>query len=173
MRITRLGEGVERTGRLADEAIRRTLDALEEFRRLMDRHRVVRARATATSAARDAENAAEFARRAAEVLGVEPEVLPGREEGRLAYLGATMGLDPAGGPYLVIDVGGGSTELVGGTGPGLEVASLELGCVRIERALPPPRPAGRRRARDGEDARRAGSFARRSRRTPRSRARPA
>ena len=58
-------------------------------------------------------------------------MLPGEEEGRLAYVGATAELDPAGGPYLVIDVGGGSTELVGGGGPGIEVVSLEIGCVRV------------------------------------------
>lgn len=130
MRITRLGQGVDRTGRLAEEAIGRTLSVLAEFREVMDERSVVRARATATSAARDAKNADEFAKRVTEVLGIAPEVLPGEEEGRLAYLGATAGLDPGEGPYLVIDVGGGSTELVGGGGPTLEVVSLEIGCVR-------------------------------------------
>jgi exopolyphosphatase/guanosine-5'-triphosphate,3'-diphosphate pyrophosphatase len=143
MRITRLGQDVDRSGRLAEEAMRRTIEVLAEFRRVMGDHGVVRARATATSAARDAENAGEFARRVTEVLGIAPEVLPGEEEARLAYLGATAELDPAAGPYLVIDVGGGSTELVGGAGAGLEVVSLEIGCVRAtERFLrhDPPLP---------------------------------
>ncbi|HLN07277.1 MAG TPA: DUF501 domain-containing protein [Acidimicrobiales bacterium] len=131
MRITRLGQGVDRDGRLAEGAMQRTLDVLAEFRAVVDDRGVTRVRATATSAARDAENADEFAARVRGVLGTVPEVLPGEEEGRLAYLGATAGLDPAGGPYLVIDIGGGSTELVGGAGPGLQVVSLEIGCVRI------------------------------------------
>jgi len=131
MRITRLGQGVDATGRLAEDAISRTVSVLAEFREVMDDHGVVRARATATSAARDAENADEFATKVTDVLGIAPEVLPGDEEGRLAYVGATAGLDPGEGPYLVIDVGGGSTELVGGAGPTLEVASLEIGCVRV------------------------------------------
>jgi exopolyphosphatase/guanosine-5'-triphosphate,3'-diphosphate pyrophosphatase len=130
MRITRLGQGVDRTGRLAEEAMQRTIDVLVEFRKVMDAHHVTRARATATSAARDAENAAEFTKQVSEVLGVAPEVLQGDEEGRLTYLGATAELDPAAGPYLVIDVGGGSTELVGGR-PTPRVASLEVGCVRV------------------------------------------
>jgi len=131
MRITRLGQGVDHTGRLGEEAMRRTIDVLVEFKAVMGHHGVTRARATATSAARDADNAGEFAGRVTQVLSVEPEVLPGEDEGRFAYLGATAGLDPAAGPYLVIDVGGGSTELVGGVGPGLDVVSLDIGCVRV------------------------------------------
>jgi exopolyphosphatase/guanosine-5'-triphosphate,3'-diphosphate pyrophosphatase len=130
MRITRLGEGVDRTGRLAEAAVQRTIDALAEFRAVMDARGVSRVRATATSAVRDAANAGEFNRKVTGVLGVVPEVLAGEEEGRLAYLGATAGLDPSQGPYLVIDVGGGSTELVAGAGPAVRVASLEIGCVR-------------------------------------------
>jgi exopolyphosphatase/guanosine-5'-triphosphate,3'-diphosphate pyrophosphatase len=130
MRITRLGEGVDRTGRLGEEAIRRTVDVLAEFRKAIDLHGVVKKRAAATSAVRDAENAEEFLDRVVEVLGVVPEVLPGAEEGRLAYLGATAELDPRQGPYLLIDVGGGSTELVGTVGSGIVVVSLEVGCVR-------------------------------------------
>jgi len=131
MRITRLGQGVDQTGRLSKEAIQRTVDVLVEFRKVMDHLGVVRFRATATSAARDAENEAELARRVKEVLGAVPEVLQGGEEARLTYLGATRELDPALGPYLVIDVGGGSTELVGGGPPGLHAVSLEMGCVRV------------------------------------------
>ena len=131
MRITRLGQGVDREGRLDEGAMERTIGVLAEFRQVMDRLGVARARATATAAARDASNTAEFARRATEVLGTTPEVLDGEEEGRLTYLGATSELDGAQGPFLVIDVGGGSTELVGGGGTGAPVAiSLEMGCVR-------------------------------------------
>jgi len=130
MRITRLGAGVDRTGRLSQEAMRRTVEVLAEFRTAMNLHGVVKKRAAATSAVRDAENSEEFLDRVAEVLGVAPEVLPGREEGRLAYLGATAELDPDQGPYLLIDVGGGSTELVGRLGSGIVVVSLDIGCVR-------------------------------------------
>ena len=130
MRITRLGQGVDRDGHLDERAMKRTIDVLAEFRLVMDRHGVTRARATATAAAREAGNAGEFARRVTEVLGVAAEVLDGEEEGRLTYLGATADLDPAGGPYLVLDVGGGSTELVGGAARAPTAVSLELGCVR-------------------------------------------
>jgi len=147
MRITRLGEGVDRTGRLAEAAMNRTVEVLVEFKKEMDHHGVSRARVTATSAARDAENEDELARQVARVVGSVPEVLAGKEEARLTYLGATSGLDKAEGPYLVIDVGGGSTELVGGGCPELDAGgstelvgggcpeldaiSLEMGCVRV------------------------------------------
>ncbi|MGD1011572.1 MAG: DUF501 domain-containing protein [Acidimicrobiales bacterium] len=131
MRITRLGMGVDLEGRLAVDAIERTITVLAEFREVMDCHGVNRVRAATTSAGRDAANATEFVRRATAVLGVAPEVLTGPEEGRLAFRGATADLEPTGGPYLVLDVGGGSTELVGGAGPGLSAVSLEVGCVRI------------------------------------------
>ena len=130
MRITRLGQRVDRDGLLDEKAMQRTIDVLAEFRRVMNHHDVTRARATATAAARDARNTGEFARRVTEVLGTAPEVLGGEEEGRLTYLGATADLDPAGGPYLVVDVGGGSTELVGGPATALTAVSLEIGCVR-------------------------------------------
>jgi exopolyphosphatase/guanosine-5'-triphosphate,3'-diphosphate pyrophosphatase len=151
MRITRLGEGVDSTGSLAEEAMRRTLDVLAEFRRLTNGLGVGRARATATSAARDADNEGEFARRVAKVLGIVPEVLTGEEEARLTYRGATSELEPGDGPYLVIDVGGGSTELVAGAGPTVHSASLEMGCVRLtERFIghDPPLPAELQAARD-------------------------
>ena len=143
MRITRLGQDVDRTGRLSEEAIQRTIDVLAEFRKVMDDHGVTQARVTATSAARDAANVAEFSRRVVEVLGTVPEVLDGREEARLGYMGATSELDRTEGPYLVIDVGGGSTELVGGRPPGLHAVSLEMGCVRVsERFLEHDPPLG-------------------------------
>lgn len=148
MRITRLGEGVDRTGRLAAAAVRRTLDVLESYRDLCVGVGVARLRASATSAVRDASNADEFLDAAGRVLGVRPEVLPGEDEGRLAFAGATRGLGPAvatAHDVLVVDVGGGSTELVAGRGDGrgrVTVASLDVGCVRVtERFLhgDPPR----------------------------------
>jgi exopolyphosphatase / guanosine-5'-triphosphate,3'-diphosphate pyrophosphatase len=147
-RITRLGAGVDRTGRLAADAVSRTVTVLEEYRRAMDRHGVVKVRMTATSAARDAENRDEFFSAAEAVIGIQPELLSGVEEGRLSFVGATSELDPRTGPWLVVDVGGGSTELVAGPGAGggppLAVRSLDVGCVRLtERFLasdPPTAP---------------------------------
>jgi exopolyphosphatase/guanosine-5'-triphosphate,3'-diphosphate pyrophosphatase len=130
MRITHLGAGIDKEERLAPDAVQRTIEVLTEFREVLDRCGVTGVRATTTSAGRDAANGGELVRRATEVLGVTPEVLTGEEEGRLAFLGATAELDPAQGPYLVIDVGGGSTELVGGASLALCVVSLEVGCVR-------------------------------------------
>jgi exopolyphosphatase/guanosine-5'-triphosphate,3'-diphosphate pyrophosphatase len=135
MVVTRLGEGVDRTGELARAAIERTLAALAEYRGLIDAHGVVRVRATATSAARDAKNAAVFFDAATEILGVRPELVAGEEEGRLAYRGATAELDQDDGPFLVVDLGGGSTELVAGRADGVggpaAVVSLDVGCVRV------------------------------------------
>lgn len=132
---TRLGQDVDATRRLAPEAIERTVAALREYRGVMDRHGVTRARAIATSAARDATNAADFFAPAASALGFEVELLSGLEEGTLAFRGATLGLPPADGPFLVVDIGGGSTEFVVGTaGPdgGVEGAiSVDVGSVRI------------------------------------------
>src|SRR5437763_4596115 len=110
MRITRLGQGVDASGRLASDAIDRTVGVLREHRGVMDRLRVDRVRMTATSAARDAENRDDFFSAAGAVIGVEPELLAGAEEGRLAFRGATAELDPSTGPFLVADIGGGSTE---------------------------------------------------------------
>jgi exopolyphosphatase/guanosine-5'-triphosphate,3'-diphosphate pyrophosphatase len=158
MRITRLGEGVDAAGHLAEPAIARTVAVLREYREVMDRHGAIAARATATSAARDAANRDELFARAQEALGVPLELLSGEAEGRLSFFGATAELDPHRGPYLVVDIGGGSTELVtaplpsiGGTagnGAGhpaaVAVTSVDLGCVRVtERFLrhDPPLPA--------------------------------
>ena len=131
MRITRLGQGVDATGRLAPEAIERTATVLREYREVMDRHGVERVRITATSAARDAENRDEFFDVAESIVGARPELLPGREEGRLSFLGATAELDPADGPFLVVDIGGGSTEFVVGTDEPDGVVSIDVGCVRL------------------------------------------
>lgn len=144
MRITRLGAGVDRTGRLDSEAIRRTLEVLGEYRLAMDRAGVVRSLASATSAARDASNAADFLGPATETLGTAPKVLDGEVEGQLSYRGATAELEPTAGPYVVVDIGGGSTELVtSSSGAGIAVSSLDVGCVRVtERFLftDPPSP---------------------------------
>jgi exopolyphosphatase/guanosine-5'-triphosphate,3'-diphosphate pyrophosphatase len=146
MTITRLGEGVDRTGELLPEAIGRTLTVLRRYREILDASGAVACRAAATSAARDAKNAAAFFDGAEAALGVRPELLSGEEEGRLSYAGATGGDDSGGGPYLVCDLGGGSTELVAGgttgSGPAATV-SMNVGCVRItERFLAgdPPTP---------------------------------
>jgi exopolyphosphatase / guanosine-5'-triphosphate,3'-diphosphate pyrophosphatase len=142
MRITRLGQGVDRSRRLHPDAVTRTVDALQEYRGALDELGVARLRATATSAARDAANRDEFFRAAAAALGVEPELLPGDEEARLSFLGATAELDePA--PYLVVDIGGGSTEFVVGTSDPEGLMSVDVGCVRLSEQFltsDPPAP---------------------------------
>ena len=131
MTITRLGEGVDRTGQLAEGAIDRTVDCLRRYREVMDRWGVEAVRITATSAARDAANRDEFFAAAEAVVGTRPELLSGLDEGQLSFRGATAELDPAKGPFLVVDLGGGSTELSVGT-TGCEAAmSLDVGCVRL------------------------------------------
>ena len=143
MRITRLGQGVDRTGRLAPEAVGRTLDVLREYREVMDRYDVVGVRMAATSASRDAANRDDFFGPAAEILGTEPELLSGEEEAALSFLGATAELDPADGPFLVVDIGGGSTEFAFGATRVEGSMSVDVGCVRMtEKYLhsDPPRP---------------------------------
>jgi exopolyphosphatase/guanosine-5'-triphosphate,3'-diphosphate pyrophosphatase len=125
--ITRLGRGVDRTGRLDDEAVARTLEVLDDYAAVLRAQGARRVRAVATSAARDAANRDEFLDAAGSILGVRPELLTGAEEGRLAYLGATAGLDPAGGPFLVVDIGGGSTEFALADA----VLSIDTGAVRL------------------------------------------
>ena len=153
MTITRLGSGVDRTGRLDPEAIARTADTLARYRDVIAAHGIepssATVRAAATSAARDAANRDEFFAAATEALGVTPELLSGTEEAALSFAGATADLDPALGPFLVVDIGGGSTEFVlgsVGSGGAPEVSgslSVDLGCVRVtERYLhaDPPLP---------------------------------
>jgi exopolyphosphatase / guanosine-5'-triphosphate,3'-diphosphate pyrophosphatase len=138
MRITRLGAGVDATGQLAPEAIGRCLSVLREYREIMDKHSVIRGRLVATSAARDAANGAAFLASAGEVTGIEPELLVGTEEGRLSMAGALSDLGDEEGPFLILDIGGGSTELVSGNGPDdpeLSVVSLQVGCVRISERI--------------------------------------
>ena len=132
MEIVRLGQGVDRTGRFAPEALDRTLTALEGYARLIDDLGVDRVRMVATSATRDAANRDEFVAGVERFLGVEPEVISGDEEARLSFTGATRGL-PAGlaAPYLVADIGGGSTELVLGSDAVDAARSVDVGCVRL------------------------------------------
>jgi exopolyphosphatase / guanosine-5'-triphosphate,3'-diphosphate pyrophosphatase len=129
--ITRLGKGVDATGRLDPTAIERTLDALRGYKDSLDRHGVTAVRMTATSAARDATNSAEFFDAAETVIGVRPELLSGEEEGLLSFQGATAELDPAKGPFLVFDIGGGSTEFIVGTTDIEAIRSFDMGCVRV------------------------------------------
>jgi exopolyphosphatase / guanosine-5'-triphosphate,3'-diphosphate pyrophosphatase len=159
MEIVRLGQGVDSTGRLAPEALERTLRALRGYARIIGDRSAEAVRMVATSATRDAANAADFVRGVSGVLGLEPEVLSGQEEAYLSFVGATAEFSagsagPGGGPYLVVDIGGGSTEFVVGdsrttgdrtTGAaGVSAVSVDIGCVRLtERHLhsDPPRPA--------------------------------
>jgi exopolyphosphatase / guanosine-5'-triphosphate,3'-diphosphate pyrophosphatase len=129
--ITRLGRGVDATGRLDADAIARTVDALRSYRAVLDEHRAEGLRVTATSAARDAQNSDEFFDVAEDVLGVRPELLSGAQEAELSFLGATAELDPAQGPFLVVDIGGGSTEFIVGADAVDGAMSVDIGCVRF------------------------------------------
>jgi exopolyphosphatase / guanosine-5'-triphosphate,3'-diphosphate pyrophosphatase len=140
MEIVRLGEGVDRTGYLAPGALDRTMAALRSYAEVVSSTGASAVRMVATSATRDASNSDEFVRRVKEILGVAPSVLSGSEEARLSFLGATASLS-GGGPYLVTDIGGGSTEFILGADA---AASVNIGCVRMtERHLhsDPPTPA--------------------------------
>ncbi|WP_055480546.1 Ppx/GppA phosphatase family protein [Sphaerimonospora mesophila] len=173
MEIVRLGQDVDRTGRLAPEALERTFGAMRGYAKLIREHAApgggpvgtpvgMPVRVVATSATRDAANRADFVSGVREIFGVEPEVVSGAEEAGLSFTGATRGLadaTAAEGPYLVVDIGGGSTEFVvgttGGTAGGTGTAegavrgamSVDIGCVRLtERHLgsagdPPSREA--------------------------------
>ena len=144
--VTRLGSGVDANGSLEEEAMQRVYDTLDDFKREIERHGPDKAIAVLTSAVRDASNGEEFARQVKDRYGLEPHVLTGDEEARLTFLGATSERDAADhAPTLVIDVGGGSTELV--VGAGREVGfnvSTQAGVVRqTERYIKhdPPAPA--------------------------------
>jgi exopolyphosphatase / guanosine-5'-triphosphate,3'-diphosphate pyrophosphatase len=140
MEIVRLGQGVDRTGLLAPEALARTMAVLRDYADVITRSGAQAVRMVATSATRDAGNAADFVRLVKEVLGVAPEVLTGQEEARLSFAGATAELAARSGPYLVVDIGGGSTEFVLSA---VHAVSVDIGCVRMtERHLhgdPPTR----------------------------------
>ena len=136
--VVRLGQGVDTTGRLDDEALSRTLAMCREYAQECRGAEVPpgNVRFVATSASRDASNAEDFVRGVREAFGeldVEPEVITGEEEARLSFIGATGSLEEDGfdGPYLVVDIGGGSTEVVRGTREVVAGTSLDIGSVRL------------------------------------------
>lgn len=132
--VTRLGQGVDRTGLLDLEALKRTLAAVSSYAEAIAQHDVERVRFVATSATRDATNAQEFAEGVTRLLGVTPEVVTGQVEAGLSFAGAvSVAAESHPGPFLVVDLGGGSTELVlGGSSTGVEAAiSMDVGAVRI------------------------------------------
>ncbi len=134
MTIVRLGQGVDRTGRLAPEALERTFAACREYASVIAAHGATRLRFVATSASRDAENRDEFTAGVRAILGVEPEVVSGDEEAELSFTGATrelLGSTELRPPYLVFDLGGGSTEFVLGTDRVEAARSVDIGCVRM------------------------------------------
>jgi exopolyphosphatase / guanosine-5'-triphosphate,3'-diphosphate pyrophosphatase len=155
MRMTRLGQGVDVTGELSAEAIARTVLVLSEYASRMQAHAVARVRAVATSAARDARNGSLFFDAAERALGVRPELLSGDAEARWSFYGATLGLPKSDAPFLVIDLGGGSTELVLGSDQPEAAISLQMGCVRMtERHLHGDPPTGEELRACESDARR-------------------
>lgn len=131
MVITRLGAGVDRNGELDPAAVDRTLAVLRDYRAVMNDHGVENVRIAATSAARDARNRDAFFDAATEIVGARPELLGGDEEARLSFKGAVAELDGDDGPFLVVDIGGGSTELAFGTSEPEAVISVDIGCVRM------------------------------------------
>ncbi len=151
MRIVRLGQGVDATGRLNPDAIERTRVALADYTLTLRRKGTEQVRMVATSAMRDAANKDDFFGMVRATLGSDAEVISGDEEAALSFTGAVGDFDAADGPFLVVDVGGGSTELVLGEWDGRSATvdaarSVDIGCVRItERCLPtdPPTPAER------------------------------
>jgi exopolyphosphatase / guanosine-5'-triphosphate,3'-diphosphate pyrophosphatase len=133
MQIVRLGQGVDRSGRIAEASMQRVFAALDDYMDVVREHDVSAIRFCATSAARDAENAADFMAGVRDRVGVDPEVLDGDEEARVSFAGATRQLPPLPGPLLVVDIGGGSTELILGETDGTvrEQHSLDIGSVRL------------------------------------------
>lgn len=132
MEIVRLGQGVDATGRICAEAMDRTLATARFYAALVEQHGATAVRFVATSATRDASNQDDFADGVRAILGVEPEIVTGDEEARLSFTGATRGLVGHEGPFLVVDIGGGSTEVVLGSVDGVEAArSVDVGCVRL------------------------------------------
>ncbi|GAB2930223.1 Ppx/GppA phosphatase family protein [Rhodococcus aerolatus] len=142
MRVVRLGQGVDATGELAPEAVERTRLALVDYAATIAGLGAERVRMVATSASRDARNRDDFVAVVRETLGVDPEVITGDEEARASFAGAVGDLDAADGPFVVVDLGGGSTEVVTGGADGVTGAfSADVGCVRLtERCLPDDPP---------------------------------
>lgn len=134
MTIVRLGQGVDKTGRLAPEALERTFAACREYAEVIREKGADKVRFVATSASRDASNREDFVRGVLDILGVEPEVITGDEEAELSFTGATKeltGRDDLAKPYLVVDIGGGSTEFVVGDDQVRAARSVDIGCVRM------------------------------------------
>ena len=134
MVIVRLGQGVDRTGRLAPEALARTFAACREYAAVIKEYGAERLRFVATSASRDAENRDDFVRGVLDILGVEPEVISGDQEAEFSFTGATKeltGRDDLAKPFLVVDIGGGSTEFVVGDEHVRAARSVDVGCVRM------------------------------------------
>ncbi|WP_315987436.1 Ppx/GppA phosphatase family protein [Actinomadura sp. HBU206391] len=133
MEIVRLGQGVDQTGMLTPEALERTFAAMRGYAKLIDVHDTEKVRVVATSATRDARNRADFVSGVVDIFGVVPEVISGDEEAQLSFVGATRDLvelrPPR--PYLVVDIGGGSTEFVLGTSSVEAARSIDIGCVRM------------------------------------------
>ncbi len=131
MEVVRLGEDVDTTGQFKVEAVQRTLKVVARYSDEMRRRGVERVRFCATSATRDASNREIFISGVNELLGITPEVIPGVEEAALSFLGATAEMASADGPFLVVDIGGGSTEFVFGTDSVEKAVSVNIGCVRM------------------------------------------
>ncbi len=166
MEVVRLGQGVDATGRLAPEAIERTRRVLAEYAAAARERGAGAARMVATSATRDAANRTDFESMVVATLGQPPDVVTGQEEAELSFLGATASLDaasaahglaPAPSPFLVVDIGGGSTEFVLGDAAGVRAArSVDIGCVRLtERHLHGDPPTAAEVARAEADIRAA------------------
>lgn len=145
LELVRLGQGVDATGQFTPEALERTMVAIDQFAEAIRELSVERVRFVATSAARDAHNREDFFAGVRERLGIEAEIISGDEEAELSFRGALAGVAVAASPVLVIDCGGGSTELIQGSGDGTitHAVSLDIGSVRMRERLlrsDPPTP---------------------------------
>ncbi|MEG3596328.1 MAG: Ppx/GppA phosphatase family protein [Actinomycetota bacterium] len=142
-RVTGLGRGLAKTGRLSEQGIGRVLDAVDEFKSLISENGAQKIRAVATSAARDAVNRDDLFKSVSGALNHELELLSGEDEARYGFLGATAGLASTDGPFLVIDIGGGSTEFSYGTHAAEIYRSVDMGSVRFMEQFfdnDPPKP---------------------------------
>jgi len=131
MEIVRLGQGVDENKAFHQDAINRTLSAVKSFKEIIDKNKVDKIRFCATSATRDASNRNIFIDGVRDILNIQVEVIPGEEEAALSFTGATYQLDQGSGPFLVVDIGGGSTEFVYGDKKVINAKSVNIGCVRM------------------------------------------
>jgi len=131
MEIVRLGQGVDENKAFHPDAINRTLLAVKSFKEIIDKNKVDKIRFCATSATRDAMNRNLFIDGVRDILNIQVEVIPGEEEAALSFTGATYQLDQGSGPFLVVDIGGGSTEFVYGDKKVISAKSVNIGCVRM------------------------------------------